>query len=659
MRVYQRSGSPSKRTRIRQYLFEGVKRLPVVAEAPPCLIHLSLVLFLLGLGDSVLKIDTIVGVATVVPMSWCGFVYVYYVIAPIRNPQSPYRNPFSDLILLVIQNLRHGPHRDRSRPRGVWHARMEARQEKLVMEPTKRMDLDVRAVRWLVHNMDKKIEMETFVLAIPGIFNRPWGRNVWTVFSTQGNIPSSPKGTIVDDLCGYVKGMFGIYSNEGDPNNKKAQRKRIHGCVETVASLVCCTDVQLGWFGKVGEVLSDLGPTEGATELSTIGSNPSFTVRWTCLSLVAIRQMVVVEGKRIQERARTAVDGIARFQSDYGDPDATAFNGAQRIDEYLKTAWKHVEDLYQAFDPRDQNRTEEDIRDIAEGCKSQISELEQIANDANGMESVDWRVSLLQDAMDKATDKLTRQLPGVSFNKYKSAGPIPIAEAFDFPIFGSTSITPQFVFPGRQVQALCTLGRGLSDIIGNRNPKKHMETIKNLESIVQIPIPSRRLKGLMIRQLWRLQDLRDGGGLGFTIELFFLALRRLSSTSSSPELKRVFSVFYTGTFKVITSSRTNIKDSPGTQRILLNLMCDLVIKSRGPFSDFSYPEDILEMLLELVEEVAGKHGEAHPQIHDVVNELWEVDISNSWEKDSGLRDKALWALGPFPLPMYRTASPSS
>ena len=29
----------------------------------------------------------------------------------------------------------------------------------------------------------------------------------------------------------------------------------------------------------------------------------------------------------------------------------------------------------------------------------------------------------------------------------------------------------------------------------------------------------------MERQLWRLVDLRDDGGLGFTIELLFLALR--------------------------------------------------------------------------------------------------------------------------------------
>ena len=80
----------------------------------------------------------------------------------------------------------------------------------------------------------------------------------------------------------------------------------------------------------------------------------------------------------------------------------------------------------------------------------------------------------------------------------------------------------------------------------------------------------------MKRQLWCLLDLRDGGGLGFTVELFFLALRQLelSSTSSSSGLKNVV---YTGTFKAITSHWKNSKNSVGTQRVLLDFLCDLVI----------------------------------------------------------------------------------
>ena len=143
----------------------------------------------------------------------------------------------------------------------------------------------------------------------------------------------------------------------------------------------------------------------------------------------------------------------------------------------------------------------------------------------------------------------------------------------------------------------------------------------------------------MTRQVWRLQDIRHGGGLGFTTELLFLALRRLSPTSSSRELKEVF---YIGTFKVITSGWESIADLSGTLGILLNIIYDLVIKSRGVFSDFHYPPYIVDMLLKLVENMVNKHGD--PQLRaDAVEELSAVNSRDCMDRD--LWDKALRALG--------------
>jgi hypothetical protein len=241
--------------------------------------------------------------------------------------------------------------------------------------------------------------------------------------------------------------------------------------------------------------------------------------------------MVMGESNRIQELAKFAVSGIVRFQSGYGAPDVAASNGAQRIDDYLRTAWEHVEELHRAFEFDGLNKTKEEVKHILGDLELPISELERIEIEAEGIEDVDWRISLLQEAVDNATHKLTRQLPGVSFSELKQSGPIPVAEAFHFPLPGGTPITPQFTFPGQQLQGLFTLRRGLRDIAKDRDPEKHDETVKNLRSIDDIPVPLRRLNDLMTRQLWRLQDLRDGGGLGFTIELLFLALRQLSSAS--------------------------------------------------------------------------------------------------------------------------------
>lgn len=102
-----------------------------------------------------------------------------------------------------------------------------------------------------------------------------------------------------------------------------------------------------------------------------------------------------------------------------------------------------------------------------------------------------------------------------------------------------------------------------------------------------------------------MQDLRDGSGFGFTIELFFLALQQLLSTSSSPESH---STLYMGTFRAITSDWSKYKDSLGTQKILLD-----IVVTRGWEFDLPgrYPafiaNEFLVLLAKVFEGQAGLH----------------------------------------------------
>ena len=650
MRIFQHSSNPLKTARIRLFLFEGAERLPTVAEAVPGLIHVSVILFFWGLGDIILQSDIPVFVATVVPLGICICLYLYCVVAPIWNPQSPYRTPFSGIVWYFIRKLHRSPSYNRFIGKVIKlasMANMATRQEQFAMENTKgRLNRDVRAVQWLVDNINGSKETETFVMAIPGSFNQEWGRDVWkgvvsdvrptpTVdfqIQTLPDLPSLREKTTVSNLCRCVRYFFESYSNEGDTMDPKERRRRMRGCVETAASLVCCIEVELDLFGEVGEVLSALGDKERTNDPSTISSNPSFTVRWTCLSLVATWKMV--NGNRLQELAKFALDGITYSQPDY---NTVALTAAQRIDGYLKKSWESVMDLLLGFEPWGQDRTDIEIREVLNSREASISELERIAIEAVGVGDVDWRISLFQEAMDRATQKLMRHLPGVFFSELKPTAPIMIREAFDFSFFETTPVPPRLIFLGQQIQSLCTLGRRLRDIIEDKNTEMHKETLEILESLREIPVAVRGLDHLMKRQLWRLQDLHEGGGLGFTIELFFLAVRQLSSTSSSSE------VLYTGTFKVITSNWEKSKNSAGTQRVLLDLLCDLVIRSRGVFSDFTYPPYLVKMLLDLVGKMVKGHGGSLPHVSDVIQEL---EDDNLWKRmDNRLRDKVLSAIG--------------
>jgi hypothetical protein len=75
-------------------------------------------------------------------------------------------------------------------------------------------------------------------------------------------------------------------------NNDGLWRKRTRACIEATASLVCCANAKLAWFGGISKLVGDIGSFEKIRELSLAGTDELFVMRWTCLSLVAIRPIL-------------------------------------------------------------------------------------------------------------------------------------------------------------------------------------------------------------------------------------------------------------------------------------------------------------------------------------------------------------------------------
>jgi hypothetical protein len=135
--------------------------------------------------------------------------------------------------------------------------------------------------------------------------------------------------------------------------------------------------------------------------------------------------------------------------------------------------------------------------------------------------------------------------------------------------------------------------------------------------------------------LWRLQDLRDGGGLGFIVELFFRALKQLLSTSLS---QVSLSALYIGTFRSITSDWHMYKHSLGTQTILL----DAITSEDGIFSDFNYPAYITdEFFLLLQNMLDGQSTELNASARDQLQ---------NYQGPPELRSKAMQLLALIPHP---------
>ena len=733
MHVFQRYSHPLKSARLRQYLWEGVEGwyMPVVAEFVPALVHVSLFLFFLGLGDSLLNLNTTVGVTTIVPITLCGFVYILSTFLPVIYPQSPYQNSFSALIWYLTQKVHIRRYVDRASggTRKPVSSNMAQGQMQLAMEETDaRKCRDVRSIQWLISNLTEDIEMESFVLAIPGSFSTEWGIEVWrkvleikekepTIFpsnwtpqtGSNHHAPTLPPQTTLPRPIGLSPNVFGpvrrliavqnqntstgevdepytvgqvpdvpgsngdfsvreLYervhhlsetcNNRGLFTNEDAWRRRARGCIETVASLVCCAKAELGVFGDIEILLSGLGGVEKVRESSVAGSDQAFISRWACLSLVAIRGMLDKNSQVLREQSGSAIQALSRLRmedlkTDGSIEDENALKNARRIDDQFATAkMLCVNQLNQALGNLEADRTEGQTRDILRGYESKISDLEGMKIEADLMEEIDWSISVVDFTIRSLTGGLILQLPGVTFDDFLRWVPSSPDQLFTFPgaaMFGG-QVAPQWVFLRQRLRCLGSFGPKLRDILEGRESTDYQETLKHLKTIRDTAHDNTSIanaRHLMERQLWRLQDLRDGGGFGFTVELFFLSLRQLLSMSSSSD---TFSTFYIGTFRAITSDWRQHKHSLGTQRVLLNLICDLAADQRGLFSDYPYPSYITDELLELLGKVV--EGQTGSHIDDAMEELRDYWSWIYGEEDDSFPGKA-WRI------IARTRAPAS
>jgi hypothetical protein len=152
----------------------------------------------------------------------------------------------------------------------------------------------------------------------------------------------------------------------------------------------------------------------------------------------------------------------------------------------------------------------------------------------------------------------------------------------------------QFIAPAQTLGSFCSPAATLRNILEERGDAvAYKELLKNIEKLRS----SFHWEGVMEQQVWRLQDLRNGGGLGFRVELFFLSLSQLLSTYSS---KESHSALYTGTFRAITSDWSEHNHSPGTQKLILHIATSRRAEFEAHPSVCYYPDYIVDEFLSLL-----------------------------------------------------------
>ena len=418
------------------------------------------------------------------------------------------------------------------------------------------------------------------------------------------------RGDTVRDLCQRIQRLFETCNHRGSFVNEDEWRRRSRGCVETAASFVFCLGAKIGSFGDIGKQLRDLGSAERTREVSASSLNRTFTTRWTCLSLVAIRDML--KSSELGQCVRGTMQTLGTLSQENGSADLDAALGSsRRIDEQFADAWVCVDRLRQAFLALGEgNKSVERVEQVLLQFKPT---LERIQGEADRMERVDKGIFDLQKQIDQITHDLIRQLPGVAFDDL--TGPMPIGHVFDFL---ANPVQPQLLYLSQRLFRLCS-------ICQRRSSQGYLNTSEVLRGVTSLRSVPRKL---MERQLWRLEDLSGGGAFGFTLELYFLTLRQILSTFTSSPRENDIS-FYIGAFKAITYDWEQVKGSLGTLQIILNIVCDIAIRNRGIFSNCRYPDYITKELLELLGKmVEGQEGQAMEYIEAAMKELLNV----GWKK---------------------------
>ncbi|KAF8486864.1 hypothetical protein DFH94DRAFT_687333 [Russula ochroleuca] len=651
MHIFQRYSDPLKSARIRQYLYEGSERwyMPIAAEAVPALLHVSLFLFFVGLVDSTLNINTTIGLTTIVPIGLCGLLYIFTTFAPVIYPQSPYQTSFSGAIWYAIQKSRGRIFKDRDGGSKSVSTNMAVGQMQLSMEETKeRKGRDKRAIRWLLDNLTEDAEIESFAMSIPGSFNGEWSFQVWTELSKfkEDNMPVvaeyssrfrtipdvlgliprqfrtytashslrnavihrpglhsaivhrpmattfTPERNTIHELCEQIAHLFDTCKNRAVFTSDELWRRRARACVEATASLLCYADVELSWFGDILGTLGDIGSFEGIRDLSLAEREQPFVVRWTCLSIMAIRP--ILNNNVFKEHARLAVESFEELR--HSDrTDEAAEKNAREIDETLEDRW----------DP-----------EFRWNFAEKIIPVKRTTEEIGNMETFDTKTvklnAKLNERIDKVSLRITRQLPGVHF---------------DFPDSESETFLQQSLELFRDPSKLRFISCRQSPNkfldflmrINNYPVGDSLNVEKEREKVWHVFYEAIWPKSLLQRTLWSLQDFRDGGGLAFVVELFLLALKKLLSTSPSHES---YSALYIGTFKAITSDRRRYNHSLGTQKILL----DAVVSDQGFLRAYNYPDYITDEFWELLGDML--EGQTGPHINSAVQQLTDHQLED-------------------------------
>jgi hypothetical protein len=370
------------------------------------------------------------------------------------------------------------------------------------------------------------------------------------------------------------------------------------------------------WFAEsetMAQMLIYLGDVERIREAPALGFESTFAVRWTCMSIIAVRKML--QTSAVHDAAQRVISCLADVRGEKeGDPDDVAAKTAETIDKYLKTGWDSALTLHQELTREvEPERTEDRFHEIMLYNKSEVSELEYTWNILGWADEVDEAIITLVRTMMYATGGVLDYLPRIVSRWQPDPRRVPKKGMRAMP----TYLMPQFIPPRLLIQRLWISSWTLRNIsssgwgVGVYQPKTLGElSAPELQTTEIRELMADPQQAPIKTQLWRLQDLRDGGFV-YMLELFIAAIRssKVASHHSSRPL-------YIGTFRTITSEWKERRNAICSQRLLVNLLHHVLPENNDSPAD-EVPSYMIDEFLAFVANVLAEKKGSH--INDAIS----------------------------------------
>ena len=174
VQVADRPYVTQKQARIRAYFAEGVEKfgLATAVDVLPVLLHLSVLLFYIGLVDFLLNINHTVGFTLLSLVALSVLVYLILSIMPLYYCNSPYLTPLSSAIWFVLEAAPliklwfHG-HSTKGRRKRLQQGMVRALER---IGAKRAWDMDHKSIHRTLMSLDDDHKLEDFLDGLPHLF---------------------------------------------------------------------------------------------------------------------------------------------------------------------------------------------------------------------------------------------------------------------------------------------------------------------------------------------------------------------------------------------------------------------------------------------------------------------------------------------------------